>query len=151
MLNTDLEQYDLEVELTLFPPEEGGRTVGFSSVFHGPHIYLDNGEWLARFTLPDRTVFNPGETAHAFVTFFYKPHYLLGKLHTGKPFLLHEGYHPIGKGRILSLLNFEKHALEAEQQEEKEAQTPDSQRKQIPLPWKRPPHRSRKKKNTRPY
>jgi len=147
MLDANYKQYDIEVVLTLFVPEEGGRKVGFPSTFNGPHIYLDGGEWLARFTLQDREMLNPGETARVFVTFFYNPHYLLGMLYPNKPFLLHEGYHPIGKGRILSLLNFEKHAEEAKrEEEERNAHVSDPSRTQIPLYWERPRHRPRKKK-----
>lgn len=148
MLDADHNQYDMEVELTLFGPEEEGRVMGFPSIFSGPHIYLDNCEWLAQFTLQERERLNPGETARVFVTFFYKPHYLLGRLHPTKLFLLHEGYHPIGKGKILSLLNFEKHAEEAKQQEEEmNAQISDPNRKRIPLHWEQLRHRPRKKKN----
>lgn len=149
MLESHLEQYDIEAELTLFSPEEGGRSAGFPSVFNGPHVYLDNCEWHARFTLQDRPILNPGETTRAFVTFFFRPQALIGKLYPGRLFALHEGYHPIGKGKILSLLNFEKHADEAKRQEEEEKTSllldPNKQQKR-PF-WERPHHRLRKKKS----
>jgi len=146
MQDANLEPYDIEVELTLFPPEEGGRNVGFPSTFNGPHLYFDHCEWLARFTLSDRERLNPGETARVLVTFFYQPHALYGRLHLGTSFLLHEGYHAIGKGRILSLLNFEKHAEQAKRQAEEGKDTPTSLIS--PLPWSRSKHKKRRRKKT---
>ncbi len=107
-------EYDLEVELTLFPQQEGSRKMGlpFQTDQDGPRLYLDGRECLAVFTLQDRERLLPGETAHIFVTLSF-PEDLIGRLHPDQAFLLHEGYHPIGKGRILALLNFEKHAEEA--------------------------------------
>jgi hypothetical protein len=117
------EKYDIEVDITLLTPEKGGRKKGLSREFNGPHIYLDDYEWLAWFTLQDCEMLHPGETSRAFVTFFFHPQELIGRLHPGKPFILHEGYHPIGSGRILSILNFEKHS-ELAMQKEKEGNDP---------------------------
>jgi hypothetical protein len=146
MEHTEFEQYDIEVELTLFTPEEGGRERGFSGEFYGPHIAFGGYEWLAHFTLQNREALQPGETARAFVTFFFRPQDLLGKLQPGLPFLLHEGYHPIGTGRVLTILNFEQHAEEARRQEETSALHSDQTRKPILPPWERPRHQPRKKK-----
>jgi hypothetical protein len=149
MQHTYFGEYDMKVELALFTLEEGGRKMDlpFQSDFDGPRIYLDGNECHAVFTLQDREWLHPGETAHVFVTFGF-PQNLIGKLHPDQPFLLHEGYRPIGKGRILSLLHFEKHAEEALQQEkERTLQLPDPKRLRIPPRWEQPGHRPRKKKN----
>lgn len=147
MLDADYEHYDIEVELTLFTPEEGGLKEGLPLTSHSLHIYLDSMELMARFTLRNREMLNPGETDRVFVTFFYKPHVLLGRLHPGKAFVLHEGFHPIGTGTILTMLNFEQHAEAAKQREEEEnAQAEDPKRSRIPPSWERPRYRPRKKK-----
>lgn len=149
MQHAYLGEHDMEVELTLFTLEEGGRKMGlpFQSDFDGPRLYLDGSEWHAVFTLQDREWLHPGETAHVFVDVGF-PQYLIGKLLPGKSFLLHEGYRPIGKGRILSLLHFEQHAEEALQREkERNLQLPDPRRLRIPPRWEQPRHRPRKKKN----
>lgn len=146
MLDADHEQYDIEVELTLLTPDEGGRKKGLPLEFNGPHIYLDGKEWLAWFTLQDREILNPGETARAFVTFFFRPQELIGRLQPDQEFLLHEAYHPIGKGRILSLLNFEKHAERAKQREE-EGNNPSRTSGISSPPWPREKHKKKKRKN----
>lgn len=144
-----LGEYDMEVELTLFPPEEGGRKMGLplQSDFDGPRIYFDGEEWHAVFTLQDREWLHPGETAQVFVN-VVSPEYLIKKLFPGKSFLLRAAYRPIGKGHILSFLQFEKHAEEALQREkERNAQRSDPKKQLIPPRWERPRHRPRKRKN----
>jgi len=105
-------EYDMEVELTLFPSAEGGLASGLSH-FHalpdGPLFSVDGYECLAAFVLKDREWLFPGETAHVFVT-VASPHTLIGKLFPGQCFLLRASQRPVGKGRVLLLLNFEKHA-----------------------------------------
>lgn len=100
-------EYDIEVELTLLTPDEGGRERGLPSEFWFPHIFVDGNEWMAYFKLKDRDALHPGETAHVFVV-LASPEHLRGRLSPGKHFLLHEAYHPIGKGRVLAILNLEK-------------------------------------------
>jgi len=142
----DSEEYDIEVELTLLPTEESGLSNGLYSGTRSFHFYLDDILWIATFFLPDREILFPGETTHAFVRFFFRPDLLLGRLHVGKSFLLKNGK-TIGKGVILSLLHFDKHAEEARRREEEEKAKPsDQNRKRIPPPWERPRHRPRKKK-----
>jgi hypothetical protein len=72
-LDAKIEQYDMEVELTLFTLEEGGLKEGLplETDFDGPRIYIDGYEFRARFTLQDRRILYPGETVHVFVTFFF--------------------------------------------------------------------------------
>lgn len=139
------EEYDIEVELTLFSSDEGGRRAGLpvQSDFDGPRLYLDGSEYHALFILQDRERLMPGETARVFVTFGFSAH-LLGKLYPGQPFLLREGYHPIGKGRILALLNVEKRAEETTRRDKERNVRPSTS--QMPSRWERPPHRPRKKK-----
>jgi hypothetical protein len=100
--------YDIEVELTLLTPEEGGRTKPLPSAFWFPHLLIDGSEWMAYFKLRDREILQPGETARVFVV-FASPELLQGRIYPEKHFRLHEAYHPIGQGRILTMLNFEKH------------------------------------------
>lgn len=144
-------EYDIEVELTLFTPEERGWTSGlsqFQTSPDGPRIYVDGGEWLAVFTLKDCEWLYPGETTHAFVT-VTSPHKLIGKLFPGQHFLLRASQRPIGEGRVLSLLNLEKHAEETLQEEEETSgniQSLGEKRIYIPPSWEKPRHRPRKKK-----
>lgn len=143
MLEGEFEQYDMEVELTLFRFEEGGRKVGILSNSYGPTIVLNGSVWHAHLILQDRDVLNPGETAHVFVAFFF-PH-LVKELHVDQTFFLFESGRPIGRGRILRLLNFEKRAEEARQKDENET----SRIMRVPSHWEKPLHkyRLRKKKD----
>ncbi|GEM_PF-1310380 len=140
-----MDEHDMEVELTLFPLEKGGRIpfLPIQTDADGPRIYFDGEEWLAVFTLQDREQLLPGETARAFVT-VAETDCLIGKLFPGKEFLLRVGCYPTGKGRILSFLHFAKHAEEARQQA---ALLADPNQTPIPPHWERPRHRPRKKKN----
>ena len=119
MIDSDRENNDIEVELTLLTPEKGGRKKGFPMQFTGPHVYFDGYELSAWFTLLDRETFNPGETARVFVAFSFHPQILIGKLYSDKKIFLHEGYHLIGHGRILSNFNFDKHVEEEKRRGEK--------------------------------
>lgn len=138
-------EYDIEVELTFFSSDEGGRRTGLpvQSDFDGPRLYLEGSEYHALLTLQDREWLMPGETARVFVTFSF-PASLLGKLHPDQPFIVRKGYRPIGKGRILALLNFEKHVEETIRQEEERNARPSAPK--VPPHWERPLHQSRKKK-----
>lgn len=154
MRHVYLGEYDMEVELTLFTPEEGGLISGFSrsqASPDGPRIYVDGYECLAAFTLKDREWLYPGETARAFVT-VASPDKLIGKLFPNQHFLLRASQRPIGKGRVLSLLNLEKHAEET-LKEKKEAHEnirfSSEKRTYIPPPWEKPRHRPRKKKRSK--
>ena len=99
-------KYDIEVELTLLTPDEGGRERGLPSEFWFSHIFVDGSEWMAYFKLKDCDALNPGEMALVFVV-LGSPEHLRGRLYPGKHFLLHEAYHPIGKGRVIAILNSE--------------------------------------------
>lgn len=110
------EYYDIEVELTLLTPEEGGSQIGLYSWTHSHQIFLDDIHWVALYILPDYGTLEPGETGCVFVQFL-TPEALIGRLHPNKPFLLKAEYdRTIGKGVIIALLNVEKHAHEAIQQ-----------------------------------
>ncbi|MGB8345250.1 MAG: hypothetical protein WCD86_10230, partial [Ktedonobacteraceae bacterium] len=74
-----------------------------------------------------------------------RPDLLAGRLHLGKPFLLTNG-RAIGKGVILSLLHFEKHAAEAKQQEEERTTLLSDPKKHITSYQEHPHRRLRKKK-----
>lgn len=146
-----LGEYDMEVELTLFTPEEGGWISGisqFQTSPDGPRIYVEGYEYLAAFVLKDHEYLHPGGTAHAFVV-VSSPHQLREKLFPGQHFLLRASQCPIGKGRVLLLLNFEKHAEETLKEENdvnKSRQSSDEKRISIPPSWEKPRYRPRKKK-----
>lgn len=143
----ELEEYDIEVELTLFPTEEGGLEDGLYSGTRSFHLYLDGILWIAALFFPEREILLPGETSSVFVRFIYRPDLLIGRLHPGKPFLLKNGG-TIGQGVILSLLYFEQHAEQARQQEEEERINllADPNKKQPILVGQWPRRRLRKKK-----
>jgi hypothetical protein len=142
MLEGNFASYDIEVELTLFSSEEGGRQTGIPSNSYGPHIVVNGYEWHAYFILQDREILNPGETAHVFVTFFFPE--LVKDLYDNQIFFLHEGYHPIGKGRVLSMLNFENHVKEAIKQKEDR----DILKNEMKLDFKKQRNKHKKKKRS---
>lgn len=105
------DQYDIEVELTLYPTDQGGRRAPLFPGYRAGHLALDNTLWIAAWTPkdPDRELVFPGETATMLVHFFYHPEDLSGRLWVGREFLLEEGTY-IGSGVITAMLNFERHA-----------------------------------------
>jgi hypothetical protein len=75
---------------------------------------------------------------------FFHPQMLIRKLRPDKAFVLHEGYHPIGRGRILSILNVEKHMEEAKRREEQERALPEGLRSRFGI--RRDKHKKKSKK-----
>lgn len=116
MLRANLREYDLEVEITLLTPEEGGREGKYPWVNHHDHFVIGGGHWIARYDLQDREDLKPGETARVFVTFPNYPRYLVNQLQPGKAFFLCAGPRIVGRGVILALLHLEKHVEHARQQ-----------------------------------
>lgn len=151
MQRASLGEYDMEVELTLFTPEEGGWISGlsqFQASPDGPRLYVGRCEYLAAFMLKDCEYLYPGETTHAFVI-VSSPHQLIGKLFPGQQFLLRASQRPIGRGRVLLLLNLEKHAEETLKEKKgtnKNIQLSYEKRISIPPSWEKPRYRPRKKK-----
>ncbi len=114
MLSTEQREYDTEVELTLFTPEDGSHVYWLRSGSIHEHFFIDGIRWIARYDLPDREILYPGETARVFLSFPYHPEALLGRLYPGKPFLLKNGK-TIGEGIIIALLNFEHHVEQSKE------------------------------------
>lgn len=104
------DRYDIEVELTLYPTDQGGRRAPLFPGYRAGHLALDNKLWIAEWTPkdPDRELVYPGETATMLLYFFYHPEDLSGRLWAGREFLLEEGAY-IGSGVITAMLNFERH------------------------------------------
>ncbi len=149
--HTDQGEYDLEVELTLFTVEAGGREAGLVSGTWHDHFALDGFVFIARYDLLDRERLLPGETGHVFVSFPYHPEALVGHLQPGKSFVLDAGFHPIGQGRIIALLDFEQHVKEfLEAEAAREATLADPKQPRIPPSWERPRHLPRKRKKNKP-
>jgi translation elongation factor EF-Tu-like GTPase len=141
----DTTDYDIEVELTMLPYEESGRDLPILSGYRN-HFHIEKLLLTSSFVMKGGDELWPGETAHVYVRFAC-PELLLGKIHPGTSFELHEGYRPIGKGIILAILNFEQHVEESIRREgERSTQLADPNRMRIPPSWERPHHRLRKKK-----
>jgi hypothetical protein len=119
------DQYDIEVQLTLYPTDQGGRRTPMFFRPNDPddrnypdyrsgHVALDHGLWIASFVPKDRNreLLFPGETALMLVAFYFHPEALAGRLWVGREFVLEEPGRPIGQAVITAMLNFEQHAEE---------------------------------------
>jgi translation elongation factor EF-Tu-like GTPase len=111
-MDPSLDRYDIEVELTLLPAEDGGRRFPIYPGYRAAHICLDDEEWIAAYEPKDRPELHPGETGRVHVVFFFEPQYLVGRLWVGREFLLIEGAKTIGSGRITAMLTFDVHVGE---------------------------------------
>ncbi len=141
MLSTEQREYDIEVELTLFTPENGGYAHELPSGSMHEHFFIDGTRWIARYNLLDREILYPGETARVFISFPYHPEALLGRLYSGKPFLLKNST-TIGEGIIIALLNFERHA----ELSKEHVNSTGENKPHIPPKWECPRRQPRKKK-----
>ena len=101
---------DIEAEITFTRTEEGGRESPVSSGYR-PQFYYDGHDWDAVHTYEDTELVYPGETVKAYIC-FVSPQCHVGKLYSGKKFLLREGARIVGKGRITKILELEKSAKE---------------------------------------
>lgn len=108
---------DIEVELTFLTAEEGGRkTPAFSG--YRPQFYYDGNDWDAEHNYPDIEAVYPGQTVTAQLI-FAAPHYHVGKLYSGKEFLIREGQKIVGKGIVTKILDLENSAERAKEKESK--------------------------------
>lgn len=106
------EQYDIEIELTLYPTDAGGKRSPLRPGYRAGHIALDGDLWIAEFAPKGRDAVYPGETAPVLVVFDFHPEDLSGRLNVGREFFLEEGGRYVGKGTITAMLNFERHVEE---------------------------------------
>ena len=103
---------DVEAEIYFLTAEEGGRHAPIWSGYR-PQFYYDGHDWDAIHNYPDeQEPVNPGHTVTAYLSFL-SPHCHVGKLFPGKEFLLREGSHTVGRGRITKILELEESAEES--------------------------------------
>lgn len=104
---------DIEGEVTYIPTEAGGRK---SPAFQGyrPQFYYNGGDWDAVQHYPDVNHVNPGETARVIFSFL-SPDAHLGKIKPGMMFLIREGPHTVGYGRVTKILDMEKSTKDAQE------------------------------------
>lgn len=121
------DQYDIEVEMTLYATDQGGRRAPLFPGYRAGHVALDNDLWIAALAPkePDRELVFPGETATMLVQFFYYPEALYGHLWVGREFLLEEAGTYIGSGVITAMLNFERHVEEHTERMCQHSQAPE--------------------------
>lgn len=93
----------IQVELTLLPSEHGGRKSPVSSGYR-PQFYYQGDDWDAAQTYPGVEQVRPGDTVTANLSFFC-PEAHRGKLFASMPFLIREGNHVVGYGRITRILD----------------------------------------------
>ena len=89
---------DIEVELTLISPENGGRKSHFFCGMR-PQFYYDNQDWDCTLQILNDPIFAHGQTITAFFG-FVTPSAHLGKLVPEKEFLLRDGHKVIAQGRV---------------------------------------------------
>ena len=115
---------DIEAEITFLTTEEGGRqTPAFSG--YRPQFYYDGQDWdaIQHYVGVIEPVY-PGQTVTAHVSFLSPQHHV-GKLYPGKEFLVREGQHVVGRGKVTKILDLEKSANEAEEREARQRGTPE--------------------------
>lgn len=114
------EEYDLEIDLTLLTPEEGGRMQGIRSGYRCT-VDLAGSYWVTEFHLSDqnREWLNPGETDRVLV-YTVVPNLMLEYLTWETPLLLREGGRLVGCGRVVEFLNLKKHAEQVKRQQEEQ-------------------------------
>jgi len=85
-------------EITMRRTEDGGRSGPICSGFRG-QFYYDGYDWDAHYIFDTDGWIQPGEAAEAILQFM-SPWAHQGHLHPGKEFLIREGSHVGGQGRI---------------------------------------------------
>lgn len=105
--------HDVEAEITFLPTEHGGRS-GPAHTGYRPQFYYANHDWDAIQTYVGTEVVYPGENVKALLTFM-SPHLHVGKVFVGMPFLIREGNHVVGYGRVTKILDLEESARRAAQ------------------------------------
>ncbi len=119
-----LRSKDVEVEITFLTTEEGGRK-GPAFSGYRPQFYYDGHDWDAVHTyIGEVEPVYPGQTVLAYLSFL-SPQYHVGKLYSGKEFLLREDQRVIGRGRVTKIIDLEKSAKEAVAREAKRRNTTD--------------------------
>ncbi len=150
MLDTNLDRYDLEVQIRLLTAEEGGRKKpSLPWIHYHDHFCVDGFIWLAHFHLQDREDLKPGVCARVFVTFPDYQDALVSCMQPGKSFCVCASSHRwiIGKGVILSILNLEKHAEEFKRREEEERKASSNTQTNVPSVITSHNHKKKKGKN----
>jgi elongation factor Tu len=107
---------DIEAEIYFLTTGEGGRMTPVLSGYR-PQFYYDGYDWDAIQNYVG--VAEPvqlGQTVTARLSFL-SPQYHVGKLYSGKEFLICEGSKVVGRGRVTKILDLEKSAKEAEERE----------------------------------
>lgn len=93
---------DVEVELTLLPPEHGGRRTPAGQGYR-PQFYYANLDWDAVYEFAIDTEVPLGQLVLAHLTFLSPEHHR-GRVFVGMAFLLREGNRVVGYGRVTALL-----------------------------------------------
>ena len=89
---------DIETELTLISPEDGGRNKQFFCGMR-PQFYYDEQDWDCTLQILNDPVFAHGQTVQAYFG-FATPSKHVGKLVPDKEFLLRDGHKVIAQGRV---------------------------------------------------
>ena len=85
-------------EITMRRTEDGGRDGPVRSGYRG-HFHYDGHDWDAHYIFDTEDWIQPGETAEAILQFI-SPWAHQSSLYPGKEFLIREGSHTVGQGRI---------------------------------------------------
>jgi translation elongation factor EF-Tu-like GTPase len=96
---------DVEAEITLLPTEHGGRASAVRSNYR-PQFYYAGHDWDAVHYYPDVVEVRPGDSARVYLGFL-SPDEHVGRLCPGQVFLLREGNHVVGYGKVTRLLDLE--------------------------------------------
>jgi hypothetical protein len=102
---------DIESEITLIPPENGGRKGLFICGLH-PQFYYDDRDWDCVLQILTDPIYAHGQKITAYFGFF-SPYAHIGKLMPGKEFLLREGSKVIAIGHVTVLLELEESTRKA--------------------------------------
>jgi len=96
----DLEQRDIQANVTLLRTEEGGLHGPAQSYYFRRQVYFEfiAAEWAF-----------PGQTVPTYVSFL-SPQCHVGRLTAGKEFLVRQGQQVIGRGVVTAILNLEANA-----------------------------------------
>ena len=85
-------------EITMRRTEDGGRSGPIRSGYRG-QCHYDDYDWDTHYIFDTEDWIRPGEAAEAILQFM-SPSAHQGRLHPGKEFLIREGSHIVGQGRI---------------------------------------------------
>lgn len=97
----DINQDHVEVEVTFLPTNAGGRSTPVFSGYRCQFFY-DGEDRDVEQKYINKEIVYPGETVKALIRFYF-PENVVGKLKSGKVFLLREGFKVIGYGQITKI------------------------------------------------